>query len=270
MIQRFTYPDGLVVYQSLMLLEQGFPHAFSTRLGGISRGPFESLNLGNPSEQSIQDSTENISENYRRLQKAIGCESRRRYLSHQVHGSCVVDTRTSTVTDTIHGGIEIGQADALSSDDPETLVSVRVADCVPVLLADRITGQVAAVHAGWRGVIAGVVLEALKRFNRPSNVLAAIGPSISIDAFEVGIEVFRSFESVFGRNTPGRPSPRGPDYAHLDLRQCLILQMLDVGVPDKQIDLTDRCTFTHAREFFSHRRDNGLTGRMAAIIGARS
>lgn len=270
MIRRFTYSDGLVVYQSSVLLEQGFLHAFSTRLGGISLGPFESLNLGNPSGQTIQDSTENISENYRRLQKAIGCESRRRYLAHQVHGACVVDTRTSTVTDRIHGGIEIGQADALWSDDPETVVSVRVADCVPVLLADRITGQVAAIHAGWRGVLSGVVLEALKRFIRPSNVLAAIGPSISIHAFEVGIEVFRRFESVFGQNTPYRPSPRGPEHVHLDLRKCLILQLIHAGIPEQQIDATDRCTFTHSEEFFSHRRDNGLTGRMAAIIGARS
>lgn len=270
MIQRFVYSDGLVVYQSPVLLEQGFPHAFSTRLGGVSRGPFDSLNLGNPSGQTLQDSTENISENYRRLQKAIGCENRRRYLVHQVHGACVADARSCGVTDTIHGGIEIGQADALWSDDPDAVVSVRVADCVPVLLADRINGQVAAVHAGWRGVLAGVVLKALQRFNRPSQVLAAIGPSISIDAFEVGIEVFQQFESVFGKHTPHRLSPKGAGHAYLDLRKCLMLQLINAGVPEQQIDTTDRCTLTHADEFFSHRRENGLTGRMAAIIGARA
>lgn len=266
MLERIEGPNGVVFYESPLLREAGVPHAFSTRRGGVSEGVFASLNLGNPNGAPVQDSPENIAENYRRLLRAIGCEERRFVFAHQSHGARVVDPARDAQTDTVYGGCELGQADALTTDDPGVLVSVRVADCVPVLIASTDGRRVAAVHAGWRGVVAGVALQALKRFDGP--VVVAIGPSISVGAFEVGAEVLREFQSHFGDETPYQPSPKGPSHAHIDLRAALELQLRRAGV--ERIDTTDRCTVRDADEFFSHRRDNGVTGRMAAIIGTRA
>lgn len=269
-IQRVQLSDGVVVYQSRLLRDAGVPHAFSTRIGGVSTGSFTSMNLGNPGGQSVQDSHDNIAENYHRLQRAIGCAHRKRYFAHQVHGATVLDPHACPATDSIHGAIEIGHGDALVTDEPNALLSVRVADCVPVLMSNRAGTHVSAVHAGWRGVAQGAVVAALDHFDHPYDVIAAIGPSIGLDAFEVGAELLTEFTGPIGQLVITRPSPKGPHKAHIDLRETLRLQLIVSGVPVNQIEMTDRCTVTHADEFFSHRRENGLTGRMAAMIGVRA
>ncbi len=269
MIQPATAINGVLTYQSPLLSEAGVPHAFSTRIGGMSDGPFSSLNLGNPSGQPTQDQPDRIAENYRRLHEAIGCEDRHRVFAHQVHGACVLDPAISPVTDSMYGGTEIGRGDAIVSADGGKLLSVRVADCVPLLLADRSGRRVAAVHAGWRGVVLGAAVEALRHIGDASQVVVAIGPSISFDQFEVGLEVLSEFQKAFGRATPYRASSTNPAKAYVDLREALRIQLQAAGVPEDQIEGTDRCTVTHAGEFFSHRRDAGLTGRMAAVIGVR-
>lgn len=253
----------MTIYESPLLAGAGVPHAFSTRIGGVSTGPFESLNLGNPNGQPRQDSLANIAENYRRLQAAIGCGGRARWYTHQVHGATVL---TPAAWQATAADCELGKADAIVSDDAAGLASVRTADCVPILLAGRTGRRVAAIHAGWRGVIAGVVIEALKHFKNPSDVIAAIGPSIGYDAFEVGLDVLGEFGRVFGDRAPTRRV--GPDKGRVDLRAAIALQLAAAGVPEKQIESTDRCTVSHEGEFFSHRRTGGLTGRMAAVIGA--
>lgn len=252
-------------YRSTLLISIGIPHAFSTRLGGVSKGPFSSLNLGNPNGYEQQDDPANIQSNYHLLQQAIGCENRRLVRVHQVHGQCVAQ-----VMDAKEFRFET-QADALITSDPAACLSVRVADCVPVLLAGSDGRWVAAVHAGWRGVVAGVVPAALKQLTNagniaPSQVMAAIGPSISLSAFEVGDEVEDAFTSIFADQAPIRRVGNGKP--HVDLRAGIELQLRRAGVPQSQIDTTDRCTYGDKDEFFSHRRDNGITGRMAAIIAS--
>jgi YfiH family protein len=269
-IQRVVSSNGVVIYQSPLLQEAGVPHAFSTRIGGVSEGPFASLNLGNPAGQARQDLAENIAENYRRLHQSIGCADRTRYFAHQVHGATVLDPNACAPTDSIHGGVEIGKGDALVTSDSAVLLSVRVADCVPILMADRSGRRASAIHAGWRGVVAGIAIEALKRFDRRSEVVVAIGPHISIEHFEVGPEVLEAFQAVFGAATPFRDSPKGGGKSHIDLQEALKMQLIALGVPSGQIDTTDRCSVGNGEEFFSHRRCDGLTGRMAAVIGVRA
>jgi YfiH family protein len=159
------------------------------------------------------------------------------------------------------------KADALVTDDPNRLLAVRVADCVPILLATRDGERVAAVHAGWRGIVAGVLPRAAQILAEdfPDELLAAIGPCISFEAFEVGSEVLAEFRSVFGDAAPIRANSDGK--GHVNLREAARLQLLSLDVPQAQIDTTDRCTKRDADEFFSHRRDKGVTGRMAAVIG---
>jgi YfiH family protein len=253
---------GVVVYQSPLLLDIALSHAFTTRLGGISPDPFDSLNLGNPNGCPIQDTPERIAENYRRLCAAIGDPNRELTRVHQVHGSAVARAVAGRPFD-VHQC-----ADAIVSDDPRRWVSVRVADCTPVLLSADDGSIVAVIHAGWRGVIAGVVSFALAEMNHPPNrLLAAIGPCIGMEAFEVGSEVLAAFSESFGPSAPIRHRPDGK--GHVDLRAAIRLQLLSAGVDAARIDMTDRCTFCDRDEFFSHRRDSGITGRMAALISPK-
>lgn len=263
MLYRKTAPSGVVYYASPLLERIGVPHAFSTRVGGVSPAPFDSLNLGNPNGCAVQDDYEHVWENYRRLQAAAGCGGRELCHVHQVHGSAVVRAEPGKSFDTT------GKADAIVTVDSARVASVRVADCVPVLLASDDGRVVAAVHAGWRGVIAGILTAALNEMNNvgdvhPSRCVAAIGPSIGPEAFEVGPEVLAEFERTFRDRAPVRRRPDGK--GAVDLRAALRLQLRAAGVPDENIVTTDRCTHRDAEEFFSHRRDSGVTGRMAAII----
>ena len=266
MLERVVCPNAVVVYRSPLLGGAGVPHAFSTRLGGVSAGPFASMNLGNPNGIAEQDDAANIVENYRRLHAAVGCTHRRRVFAHQVHGATVLDPATRPRTDTIHGGCEIGRGDALVTHDAAVLLSVRTADCTPVLVATQDGRRVAAVHAGWRGVVAGVVPETLRHFDDASTLLVAVGPNIQFDAFEVGPEVADEFDAAFGVGVVTRRLLDGK--ARVDLARAIVLQLAAAGVTTDRVDTTDRCTVTHADEFFSHRRERGVTGRMAAVIGA--
>lgn len=259
MLERVTSADGVVTYVSPLLRGIGVPHAFSTRIGGVSPAPFDSLNLGNPSGCEVRDDSERIRRNYRLLLRAAGCEGRELLAVHQVHGGTVVHVQRGRPHD------NDTKADALVGDDPDRVLSVRVADCVPVLMSTGDGRAVAAVHTGWRGVVAGAALGALEVLRaHGDHVVAAIGPSIGFDAFEVGPEVLDEFSRLFGEDAPIRCDPDGK--GRVDLRECLRLQLLAAGIGEGQIDQTDRCTYTHSEEFFSHRRDNGISGRMAAVI----
>jgi YfiH family protein len=257
---------GVVYYCSPRLAEACVPHAFSTRIGGVSGAPFESLNLGSTISPTLSDDPTNVRENYRRLLTAIGCEMRQWVYVHQVHGNAVADAHEGA-------SFQCGQyADAIVCDDATRIISVRTADCVPILLADKRGRAVAAVHAGWRGVIAGTVLAAVARLREkfgvdPEDLLAAIGPCIGPDAFEVGPEVLARFSSAFGAHAPTRIAENGKGF--VDLPASIHMQLMSADIGADCIDASDRCTVREADEFFSHRRDAGRTGRMAAVIGTR-
>ncbi|MGE3107255.1 MAG: peptidoglycan editing factor PgeF [Phycisphaerales bacterium] len=296
MLQRRVIPDPsrpenpVVFYASPLLESIGVPHAFSTRLGGVSRSPFDTMNLGNPNGCDIQDPAQNLANNHARLFSAAGLHDRPRHARvHQVHANAVALVRPGTVHD------PHAKADALVSDDPDSVISVRVADCVPVLLSSGDGAVVAAVHAGWRGVVSDVVgatvltmrqlLDESAALGPTPTLIAAIGPGIRLDAFEVGDEVVREFITAFGAEFAARITrPAAPDHAapsatrqaprclqrpHIDLHEAVRLQLVRHGIAPDHIDSTDRCTFRDAREFFSHRRDRGVTGRMAALIAPR-
>ena len=165
------------------------------------------------------------------------------------------------------------KADALVSDDPTRVLSIRVADCVPILIASAEGSRVAAIHAGWRGVVGGVTMQAFRELavdRSPTGFVAAVGPCIGFESFEVGSEVLADFTRVFGVDAPCRLCPLGRlGKGYVDLREGLRRQLLALGIPASQIDVSDRCTYRDREEFFSHRRENGVTGRMAALIQCR-
>lgn len=267
MLERVQSDTGVVFYRSPLLATAGVPHAFSTRIGGISEPPFDSLNLGNPNGCAAQDDVAQIAENYRLLQEACGLGRRQWCRVHQVHAADVV------FVDSVDSYIPDLKADALVTTDPRAAISIRIADCVPILIATQRGNIVAAVHAGWRGVITeavGAAVAIIRQYDADDQpLIAAIGPCISADAFEVGPEVASEFHRVFGDRAP---VVRPPDKAkpHVDLREAIRLQLLSLGLPPQHIETTDRCTVRDVNEFFSHRRDNGVTGRMATMIGVRA
>jgi polyphenol oxidase len=267
MLRRRQHPNEVVTYFSPLLEEAGVPHGFSTRIGGLSRGPFASLNLaqtsGGPSTES-GDSDDAVPRNYDLLRQALGVRDHALIWCRQVHG-CVTTLAPPTSQDA-HP-----DADALLSDKKELLLSVRVADCVPILLASADGRAVAAVHAGWRGIMLGVIPAALGAMRErygvaPGKLLAAIGPCISAEHFEVGPEVADAFDKADLSHAvirTGFPKP------HIELARACAAQLERAGVPAGSIDRTDRCTYRDADEFFSHRRDKGRTGRMAAVIAVK-
>jgi YfiH family protein len=242
------------------------PHAFSTRVGGVSGGMFASLNFGNPGDlpAELRDPPANIAENFARLTRAMGPAAQGRTIRqvHQVHGDAVVVIRPGQPWPE-----RDPQADAMVSDDPGVLLAVRVADCAPILLASADGRVVGAVHAGWRGTIAGVLTRAIDAMRSlgAKDLAAAIGPCIGPGAFEVGPEVAEQFARHFGPGLADRPHPASAGKALVDLPAALAAQLRQAGVA--RIDADAPCTFADAGRFFSHRRDAGRTGRLVGVIG---
>lgn len=263
MLERIEHPNGLVTYQSPRLREIGVIHAFSTRVGGVSDGPYASLNLGPLTKGGYTDHNTSVSENFRQLRKAIGAERTMRTVVKQVHG-CEI---WRPPPEPVRAGEE-PEADAMVTENPLHLLVIRVADCVPILLASKDGRRVAAIHAGWRGLVTGVIPNTVERFGPVG--AAAIGPCISAEHFEVGEEVVAEFDEANLNDTVDRTAYTKP---HIDLRAAARLQLERAGVVE--VDTTNRCTYRDADEFFSHRRDvthqgQLTTGRMAAVILPRS
>jgi YfiH family protein len=276
-LSRIESPNGVVWYQSPLLAALGVTHGFSTRIGGVSDGDFSSLNFGNAADAPQVDPPANITENFLRLQEAIGAHTLQRASVKQVHGRGVEllerepegeygETLDAELRDRFSGQTA---ADGIVSLVPNVLLVIRVADCVPVLLAGPNGKIVAAVHAGWRGIVGDIAGRAVRTMGeagtRPQDIVAAIGPCISADHFEVGEEVAEAFTAAELRESVGRRE--GWERPHLDLPGAVRAQLVRAGVT--QIDGGELCTFARPEEFFSYRRDNGRTGRMVAVISAR-
>lgn len=246
------------------VIPAGFRHGFTTRRGGVSEGVFASLNLGG----RWGDEPARLAENHRRLTEA--CGSAAVHFATQVHGRAVA---------TVTAGEEPAmtarrQADALVTANPGTCVGVYVADCVPIVVADARTGACAAIHAGWRGTVAGVLGETLAHLvgacgARPQDLRVAIGPSIGPCCFEVGPEVVSAVEeSDPGARAEGAIMAMAPR-DHVDLWVLNQRQALSFGVPPQAVEVARLCTSCDAARFFSYRRDHGKTGQMAAFISCR-
>lgn len=249
----------MIVLRSALLARHGFLHGFSLRAGGVSEGPFASLNLG----RSVDDDPDAVAENVARFAQAVGSRAESVYEASQVHGRAVREIRPGDVVTEVRRE----EADALVARAPGHAVAVRTADCVPVLIADTETGAVAAVHAGWRGVVGRVVDAALDRLGvDPRSLVCAIGPHIRAASFEVGDEVAQAVAAVaHGEDVvlEGDPRPR------VDLARALCAQLRARGVDTERIEDVGGCTFAEPARFFSHRRDAGRTGRHLSLIVAR-
>ncbi len=233
-----------------------FPHltaAESTRHGGVSPTPYHSLNLG----KSTGDSPENVAENRRRFCTALGFESAQLAWSKQVHGDLIWSL-------TQPGGAE--GFDALVTASPGVLLTVSVADCVPVLIFDSKNEAVAAIHAGWRGTVVGIVRKTMEHMATQFGTQAAdcftyIGTCIDECSFEVGEEVAEAFDEAFKRWDTERSK------FFIDLKKANAAQLYAFGIPASQVEISPYSTVLHNADYFSHRLEKGMTGRMMGGIG---
>lgn len=222
----------------------------TTRAGGVSPSPFESLNLG----KATGDEPGRVDENRARIVAALGLPEMPRWLK-QTHGTQVVTADEATA---------LPVADGCTARRSGEVCAVLTADCVPVLLCDSAGRQVGAAHAGWRGLAAGIMESSVAAFDAPpADLLAWLGPGIGADAFEVGPEV----REAFLRKDPGADAafrPSREDRLLADLYMLAERRLAAAGV--EQVYGGGLCTYGDAARFYSHRRDGRQTGRMATLI----
>ncbi len=221
----------------------GYVVSFTTRVGGVSEGPYASLNLGRKSG----DDPERADENRRIACAAVGADIEKLALNFQVHSSRVLPAAP---------GMRSEHADGLWTDEPGLPILAMSADCLPVVLARTDTSDpaVAVLHVGWRGLLAGLIRAGTQALGG-GNLTAAIGPGIGPCCYEVGEEVAAPFRERFGEDVA--------QAGHLDLWTSAERALQAAGV--ERVDRCDRCTACEPETFFSHRRDGGRTGRQGVI-----
>ncbi|MDZ4829885.1 MAG: polyphenol oxidase family protein [Phycisphaerae bacterium] len=258
-LRRVVAPNGVVVFQSSILSEAGFGHGFSTRVG-VGNSNFD-LALPTPQVQVGQDV---YALRLRQLLDACGLGGRIAICARQVHGAAALDGDRTEPMDSRQSS-PLPEADAIVSSDARRAVAIRTADCVGVLLASPDTGTVAAVHAGWRGIVAGVVERAVEAVRARSSgpMLAAIGPSVSCSRYEVGEEVATAFVGAGLEEHVVRTG-----HLRVDCHGAVRSLLRRAGLVDVNIDGEPLCTVSDPIHFFSHRRDGTASGRLLALIGA--
>jgi purine-nucleoside/S-methyl-5'-thioadenosine phosphorylase / adenosine deaminase len=258
-------------------------HGFSTKPGGVSNQNGERvLNLG----FTEWDSKDNVLENRRRFQSALGASDLQLVSLKQIHSDVIhlFDVAPSQPC----------QGDASVSNRPGLLLGVQTADCVPILLVDPKKRAIAAIHAGWRGTLARIVVKAIGQLqmhfkSKPGDLFAAIGPSIGGCCYEVGTEVATQFLSQFPEapewfdefRTGDEPNPiqwlnmmppghqPPPKNVLLDLKKANRAQLLGSGLRDKNIFVNDLCTACRRNLLFSYRKEGAQSGRLLSVIGIR-
>jgi YfiH family protein len=259
-------------------------HGFSTRVGGVSKLVGKAvLNVG----FTEWDSRDNVKENRKRLQVAVGAQDFKLVSLLQFHSDAIVHFESAPT--------EPSRADACVTTTTDLLLAVQTADCVPILLVDPRNRAVAAVHAGWRGTLARIVEKTIGRMHmqfasQPADLLAAIGPAIGGCCYEVGTEVAATFNGQFPNaaeffdelRTGDEPNPLQwmnmmppghqppPKSVLLNLPKANRLQLLAAGVPAANISTSDLCTGCRRELLFSYRKEGPESGRMMAVIGIRS
>jgi YfiH family protein len=265
--------EGVRVLICAPLEQDGFTNGFSTRGGGVSPMPQDSLNLAGFNE----DDAENIYENRRRFLKLFagdwtltGC--------WQIHSADVRVVHNEQEAEQKPGVLGDDQyCDALVSKTPKILLAVKTADCVPILIGDSTTSAFAAVHAGWRGTSTSIALRAIEQLQqefgaRAADLRVAIGPAANVCCYEVGSEVINLFKERFPQSehllTPTREG-----HARIDLPQANRDQLINAGVSPDRIHAAPLCTMDRSDLFFSYRREksvHGRVGRLMSVIGTRT
>lgn len=250
--------DELVYYQ--FDLWPALRHGVFTRLGGTSSAPWASLNMGG----NVGDDPENVRRNHELMYEALRVNGDRVCTVWQVHSADVIVANEPNPEQRW-----LAQADGIVTDRLDTPLTMRFADCTPLLFHDPVQGVIGMAHAGWRGTVQGVGAKTVQTMVetygcKPSNIQAGIGPGISQDSYQVGEEVVEAVYDYFG--TLDGLVERNPadGTAYLDLWAANRLDLQRAGV--EQIEIAGICTAQNTDEFFSYRAEKGRTGRFGAVL----
>ena len=261
-----THEQNGVVFLTSSLLP--VPHAFSTRLGGVSPAPWDSLNL----RPGMGDGEAALRENYRRFCACAGVDMNRLVLSRQVHETTV---RLCTSGDAGKGLDRERDytAEGLITSEENLPLAVFSADCGVILLHDPVTGAVGGVHAGWRGCAGGILEKAVQAMGRscgarPENLRAAVGPCIGRCCFETDGDVPQAMRTALGPDAEPFLEVQGPKY-HVDLAGLNRAWLLRSGLLPEHIDVCGLCTACRPDLFWSHRKMGEARGVHAAVISVR-
>lgn len=257
----FVEKNGLKYYQFNSLLNIAV-HAVFTRRGGVSTGQWSSLNMGG----SVGDDPANVSTNRIRAFDALGRDPESVYDVWQVHGA-----KTSYAVEPRHPNSHADKADIILTDSPAVTLYMRFADCTPLLLVDPVKRVVGLAHAGWQGTVKGVGYEAVRAMcerygSHPEDIYAAIGPAIGPDHYEVGDNVIDAVRASFG-DYAEMLLPEVGERRHFDLWAANRLQLEQAGVV--HIENAELCTACHTDDWFSHRQEQGKTGRFGVLMGLK-
>lgn len=240
-------------------------HFFSSRNSGVSNGVFESLNFG-----TRHGEEKNMKTNLLLLANSLDLDAAKFIIPKQTHGDKIVIVTETNSFDVFEN------TDALVTNIPSITLSVKTADCVPILLFDPVKKAIGAVHSGWRGTAQNIAGKTVKTMSQtfgsePENIIVAIGPCIGSKNYEVGIEVLQKIKSVTSDHKRIFDSENiKTGKAFLDLTHANVQLCLQAGIKEKNIDTLELCTFTMKDDFFSARRDGHITGRMINGISIKS
>lgn len=242
--------------------QAGLPaHGITTRVGGVSQGALASLNMG----RKAVDMPEHLAENRRRVAEALGLSPHAYVFSDQVHGVLLQHVTEANRHQMLTG------VDGLLAGCPGLTLATVYADCMAVMLYDPVHQAIGMAHAGWRGTAQGIgplLVRAMEEHfgSEPGHLLAALGPAIGPCCFEVGPEVPEAFLCHAALAADRRWLDTTATKPHLDLWHINRVLLEEAGIPSAAIAEAKLCTCCHPELFFSHRRDNGDTGRMAAVM----
>jgi hypothetical protein len=239
----------------------GVKHAVFTRHNGVSPPPWDSLNFGS----LVGDDPARVIENYRRAFKALECQFESVYDAWQVHGTNVIFVEKP------RSGAPHEKADILLTDNPKITLLMRFADCVPILLYDPRKRIIGLAHAGWLGTVqrvAGVAVQAMVEHygSDPAHIIAALGPSIGPDAYEIGPEVVAMVQDTYGSSpdTIERILYKSNNSNYLDLWTANKITLEKSGV--QEIEVAGICTASNINDWYSYRGEYGKTGRFGVLL----
>ena len=259
--------NGVIYLTFPKLAAAGVRHGFSTRMGGVSKGNLETMNLS----FTRGDREENVRENFRRIADAIGFEAKDLVFSAQIH-----ETKLRKVTKENRGeGIlreTVPGIDGLVTNEPGVPLYTSYADCVPLLFYDPEQKVIAMAHSGWRGTAARIGAKMIHLMeeeygSQAENIIAAIGPSICRACYEVSEDVWAAFGETFSaEQLPQIFDNKGHGKYQLDLWEANRIILTEAGILPEHLDITDLCTCCNHDKLFSHRASHGRRGNMGAFL----
>lgn len=258
----FSQQNGLRYY-TFEIFPKNVIQAVFTRRGGVSPYPWDSLNVGG----SIGDDLAHVRENRIRSFKAVGRVPESIHDVWQVHSADVIYADEPRPLDT-----DYQKADIMLTDNPQVTLFMRFADCTPILLYDPVNEVIGIVHSGWLGTVRGAASAAVEAMrdryaSNPADMLAAIGPAIGPDHYEIGEDVISKVQDTFGTNAVSLLEKYDKSI-HFNLWKANKLLLQESGV--KQIETAEICTACQTDDWFSHRGEKGKTGRFGALIALKN